>query len=223
MNCLLKPKKMKTMKTNKFILGDCMDPDIGLPSYGDNHFDLAIVDPPYGSDYDAINKVDSKSQLSKRKKYHQFKNVAPDGLYFSELKRVSRNQIIWGGNFFGLSGGVIAWNKEGTAFGEGEIAICSTHKSVRFAKYRWNGMLQQDMKNKEQRIHPTQKPIGLYRWLLNNYAKEGDLILDTHVGSGSSLIACEAMGFNYVGYEIDPHYYKSTKTRMSKGIQKVLL
>ena len=84
-------------------------------------------------------------------------------------------------------------------------------------------MIQQDMANKEHRIHPTQKPVALYRWLLENYAKPGDLILDTHVGSASSLIACESMGFNYVGYEIDPEYYEAAKKRMEKGIQLVMI
>ena len=87
---------------------------------------------------------------------------------------------------------------------------------MRFFDYKWNGMLQQNMKKKETRIHPTQKPVALYRWLLTNYAKEGDLILDTHVGSASSLIACEELGFQYVGCELDPDYYKAATKRLAE-------
>lgn len=200
-----------------------MNAENGLPSYPDKFFDLAIVDPMYGAK-DAINPKSSESvYLSKRGNYKEIDNTPPPKIYFEQLNRVSKNWIVWGGNFFGLSGGVIVWNKEGTVFGEGEVAICNTHKSVRFAKYTWNGMIQQEASNKEARIHPTQKPIALYRWLLTNYAKPGQLILDTHVGSASSLIACESMGFDYVGFEIDPDYYAAAKNRMSKGIQGVLI
>jgi site-specific DNA-methyltransferase (adenine-specific) len=214
---------LKTTTMGKFILGDCMDLETGLPSYPDNFFDLAIVDPPYGA-ADAIAPKSSRDvYAAKRTEYKLFKNVKPESDYFAELFRVSKKWIVWGGNFFAISGGVIVWNKEGTAFGEGEVAICNTHASVKFAKYTWNGMIQQEMKSKELRIHPTQKPVALYRWLLENYAKPGQLILDTHVGSASSLIACESMGFDYVGFEIDPDYYAAAKNRMSKGIQAVLI
>lgn len=168
---------------------------------------IGLVDPPYGAS-DAINPISSDNvKLAKRKKYKEFKNIAPTQEYFSELKRVSKNTIIWGGNYFGLIGGVIAWNKNGTAFGEGEIAICSTHNSVRFFEYTWNGMLQQDMKNKEERIHPTQKPIALYRWLLQNYAKQGDKILDTHGGSMTLARACYEEGFDLDIMELDKEYF----------------
>jgi len=210
---------------SKFILGDCMNAETGLPSYPDKYFDLAIVDPPYGNT-DAIGLTDNKkteSQKAKRTGYRLFENIAPDNRYYIELERVSKNQIIWGGNFLGLCGGAIVWQKNGTCFGEAEIAICSTHKSVRVAEYTWNGMIQSNMKHKENRIHPTQKPVALYRWLLENYAKPGQLILDTHVGSASSLIACESMGFDYVGFEIDSDYYAAACNRMSKGIQMVMI
>lgn len=199
-----------------------MSEENGLPSYQDKYFDLAIVDPPYNGN-DAIGLKNSSGHAAKRGNYRQFENKRPSDEYFYQLFRVSKRWIVWGGNFFHLAGGVIVWNKEGTAFGEGEIAICNTHMSVRFAKYTWNGMIQQEMGEKENRIHPTQKPVKLYRWLLENYAKPGQLILDTHVGSASSLIACESMGFDYVGFEIDPDYYAAAKNRMSKGIQAVLI
>lgn len=145
-----------------------------------------------------------------------FDNIMPDEAYFTELKRISKNQIVWGGNYFGLRGGVIVWIKNGTLFGEGEVAICSTHKSVRLFEFTWNGMLQGDMKNKEGRIHPTQKPVQLYKWLLKNYAKPGDKILDTHVGSASSLIACHQCDFEYIGFEIDEDYYKAATERLER-------
>jgi site-specific DNA-methyltransferase (adenine-specific) len=139
------------------------------------------------------------------------------------LERVSKNQIVWGGNFLGLCGGVIVWQKNGTAFGEAEVAICSTHKSVRVFEYTWNGMLQQNMKDKEIRIHPTQKPVALYEWILKNYAKEGDVILDTHLGSGSSRIACHKAGLDFVGCEIDKDYFDKQEARFKNFIAQMTL
>ena len=190
----------------------------------DNEFDLAIVDPPYGAS-DALekDKDNSKKHTAKRTSYHQFENIAPTEEYFAELKRVSKSQIVWGGNFFGLKGGVIAWNKNGTAFGEGEVAICTTHNSVRFFEYTWNGMLQGNMKNKEVRIHPTQKPVALYKWILDKYAKEGDKILDTHLGSGSSRIAADKLGFDFTGYEIDKDYFEAQEKRFKDYKSQMVL
>ncbi len=217
-----------------------------MARYPDNYFDLAIVDPPYGN-IDAIGLSDNKKkskQATKRKGYHLFENIAPENEYYLELERVSKNQIIWGGNFLGLCGGVIVWNKNGTAFGEGEIAICSTHKSVQIFEYTWNGMLQGDMKNKEIRIHPTQKPVALYKWLLDKYATcseclntgivtsyfnnldcdvqtcrkcKGNLpkILDTHLGSGSIAIACHDYGFDLTACELDKEYFDKAMERIN--------
>ena len=195
-------------------LEDCVT---ALKRYKDNYFDLAIVDPPYGN-IDAIGLIDNKKkgkQATKRTNYKLFENIAPDDEYYCELARVSKNQIIWGGNFLGLCGGVIVWQKNGTAFGEAEVAICSTHKSVKVFEYTWNGMIQQNMKDKEIRIHPTQKPVALYEWILANYAKPNDLILDTHLGSGSSRIAAYKGGFNFVGFEIDQEYYEKQEKRFN--------
>ena len=188
-----------------------------MARYPDKYFDLAIVDPPYGN-IDAIGLIDNKKkgkQATKRTNYKLFENIAPDDEYYCELARVSKNQIIWGGNFLGLCGGVIVWQKNGTAFGEAEVAICSTHKSVKVFEYTWNGMIQQNMKDKEIRIHPTQKPVALYEWILANYAKQNDLILDTHLGSGSSRIAAYKGGFNFVGFEIDKEYYEKQEKRFN--------
>lgn len=208
-----------------------MDPEIGLPSYPDKHFDLAIVDPPYGIGEDGRNNH-TRGCLVKSTNYStnsRYDNEPPPEEYFTELSRVSKNQIIWGANHFidriGLSSSCwIVWDKENgeTDFADCELAWTSFKTAVRKAKFKWQGMLQANMKYKENRIHPNHKPIALYRWLLENYAKPGDRILDTHVGSASSLIACESMGFDYVGYEIDPDYYVAAKNRMSKGIQLVI-
>ena len=186
-----------------------------MKRYADNHFDLAIVDPPYGN-IDAIGLIDNKKkgkQATKRTRYRLFENISPDNEYYCELERVARNQIIWGGNFLGLCGGVIVWQKNGTAFGEAEVAICSTHKSVKIFEYTWNGMIQHDMQNKEIRIHPTQKPVALYDWILHNYAKQGDKILDTHLGSGSSRISAYKNGFDFTGFEIDKEYFDKQEKR----------
>jgi site-specific DNA-methyltransferase (adenine-specific) len=198
---------------------DCLQYMATLP---DKAFDLAIVDPPY-ENKDAIGLVNSNGHVAHRKEYHLFNNVMPPQEYFAELKRVSKNQIVWGGNYFGIKGGVIAWDKEGTAFGEGEVAICSTHHSVRFFKYTWNGMLQENMKNKENRIHPTQKPVALYDWLLRNYAKQGQRILDTHLGSGSSAIAAHYFGCDFVGCEIDTEYFNAAKARFDRETRQVAM
>ncbi len=195
---------------NKIILADCMDIMKDIP---DKWFELAIVDPPYGN-IDAIGLINSNGHSANRKDYKQFKNIAPDENYFNELKRISKNQIIWGGNFFGLKGGYLCWNKEGTAFGEAELAYCSMFNSVRIYKHTWNGMLQENMKQKEIRIHPTQKPIALYRWLLQNYAKPGDKIIDTHSGSGSLACACHLEKFDFLAIEKDADYYKASVERL---------
>ena len=190
---------------------DCME---GMKQFPDKYFELAIVDPPYGAS-DAIGlKNTSVNKQAHRTQYKVFLNTVPDENYFNELRRVSKNQIIWGGNFFGLKGGYICWNKNGTAFGECELAYCSMINSVRLYEYTWNGMIQQDMKNKEQRFHPTQKPVALYKWLLMNYAKQGDKIIDTHTGSASSLLACYDMGFEYIGFEIDKDYFDGAQKRI---------
>jgi len=205
---------LPAVPSSEVYLEDCVT---ALKRFNDNHFDLAIVDPPYGN-IDAIGLIDNKKkgkQATKRTNYKLFENIAPDDEYYCELARVSKNQIIWGGNFLGLCGGVIVWQKNGTAFGEAEVAICSTHKSVKVFEYTWNGMIQQNMKDKEIRIHPTQKPVALYEWILANYAKPNDLILDTHLGSGSSRIAAYKGGFNFVGFEIDQEYYEKQEKRFN--------
>jgi site-specific DNA-methyltransferase (adenine-specific) len=190
-----------------------------MARYEDNYFDLAIVDPPYGGN-DAIglkDNTDCKKQATKRTNYKVFENTPPTVEYFNELIRVSKHQIIWGVNFYNnydLSGGRICWDKKGTAFGRAELAYYSGSKSVNVCEIIWNGMLQHDMKNKEIRIHPTQKPIQLYRWLLEKYAKKNDEILDTHLGGGSIAIACHDYGYNLTACELDTEYYNAAMKRL---------
>ncbi len=197
---------------------DCMD---FMKQCSDKQFDLAIVDPPYGGN-DAIGLKDNKigkKQATKRTDYKVFENIEPPKEYFEELIRVSNSQIIWGVNFynnFNLSGGRICWDKKGTAFGRAELAYYSDSKSVNICEIVWNGMLQHDMKNKESRIHPTQKPVKLYEWLLKNYAKEGDKIFDSHLGSGSIAIACHNMRHDLTACEIDKEYYDSAMKRLKQ-------
>ena len=188
-----------------------------MARYPDNYFDLAIVDPPYGIGEDGSNNH-SRSNLAVAKDYKPFHGndkYAPHSGYFIELKRISRNQIIWGANHFienmpwQNSSCWIVWDKinYGNDFADCELAWTSFDSAVRQFTFQWNGMLQGDMKNKEKRIHPTQKPTKLYEWMLTNYANKDDRILDTHLGSGSIAIACHNLGFDLVGYEIDKDYY----------------
>lgn len=198
-----------------------MDCVAGMREFPDKYFDLAVVDPPYGIKQGGDTNH-TRSVIATSKKYHAFDDgQAPDSEYFLELQRVSKNQIIFGANHFIdkipiPSSCWIVWDKENgkNDFADCELAWTSFNKAVRKFSFRWQGMLQGDMKNKERRIHPTQKPVALYKWILANYANEGDLILDTHVGSASSLIACEDMGLKYVGFEIDPTFYKESKERL---------
>lgn len=210
---------------------DCMD---GMREFPDNYFDLAIVDPPYFSGPERRGYYGRKiSPIGVQRIYKQTQKWdIPDKKYFDGLMRVSKNQIIWGCNYFcyQFPPGRIIWDKCNgkSSFSDCEIAACSLINSVRMVRYMWSGMMQgksineghimQGNKSKnEARIHPTQKPIVLYEWLLKNYAKPGDKIIDTHVGSASSLIACHNLGFDYVGFEIDGDYYRAARDRLENA------
>lgn len=193
---------------------DCM---IGMKEFPDKHFDLAIVDPPYGIGEDGRNNH-SRSKLAKATDYRanaRYDNAIPDAFYFIELKRVAKNQIIWGGNYFishlQNTSCFVIWDKNNgeNDFADCELAWTSFETACRRFKYTWKGMLQQNMKEKEDRIHPNHKPVALYKWLLKNYAKPGDKILDTHLGSQSSRIAAFDMGFDFTGYELDKDYFEA--------------
>ena len=197
----------------------------------DKYYELAIVDPPYGIGAGNVErggtqrgKACTKSKVYEKKDWD---SNAPDKPYFNELIRISKNQIIWGGNYFANnlnpSSCWIFWDKDNgeNRYADGELAWTSFTTSVRKFKYRWAGMLQEKMGiSKEERIHPTQKPVALYKWLLKNYAKTGDKIFDSHVGSGSSRIACYDMGFDFTGCELDKDYYWAQEARYDTHIMQ---
>ena len=199
-----------------------------MARYEDNHFDLAIVDPPYGIDHaNKAGKMGGQKYGNAAAKKRNYKpkdwdiNI-PTKNYFDELFRLSKNQIIWGGNYFAHilkpKSGWIFWDKNNgnNNFSDGELAWSSFNCGLRMKKITWNGMIQYDMKNKEDRFHPTQKPIQLYEWLLMNYAKDGDKILDTHLGSGSIAIACHNLGFDLTACELDTDYYNAAMKRLKQ-------
>ena len=206
-----------------------------MARYPDNHFHLACVDPPYGINHAEIAGKQSGKQYGKAaapKANYEAKdwdNSPPDSAYFKELFRVSKNQIIWGANYMTdnlpPSSGWVFWDKDnGTNnFSDGELAYTSFNRGLRKIKYTWNGMIQADMKNKEIRIHPCQKPMRLYQWLLDNYAKKGQRILDTHGGSFSSAIAAHYFGADMVICEIDEDYFKAGKERFERETKQIAM
>lgn len=200
------------LKMNELYNMDCME---GMKQFPDKYFELAIVDPPYGINRLHSGGMPKSSRFIKWERKH-WDNEPPSPEYFKELFRVSRNQIIWGGNYFTdnlfPSMGWVFWFKQkGMTFADGELAWTSFQRATR--QYDLSGMGAGAGADKFK-IHPTQKPVKLYEWLLAHYAKPGDKILDTHVGSASSLIACHNYGFEYIGFEIDPDYYKAAKERL---------
>lgn len=207
---------------------DCMTEMVKFP---DNYFDVAIVDPPYYSGPEKRKFYGRKiSPIGVQRIYDKSTSWSvPEREYFDELFRISKNQIIFGCNYFNypFGSGRIVWDKcnGSSSFSDCEIAYTSFHDSVRLFRYMWNGMMQGksiseghiqqgNKKLNEKRIHPTQKPVNLYRWLVQRYLKPGQLVLDTHVGSGSSLIAFEEYDLQYVGYEVDKNYYDLARLRV---------
>lgn len=202
---------------------DCM---IGMARYPEKYFDLAIVDPPYKNIFRDMHNV-NPGNIAKAKeyKYNTLNNSKPDKNYFQELFRVSKNQIIWGVQYFidflTETNCLIVWDKQIDGnFSDAEIAWTSFGSATRIFVFKWAGMPQEDMKNKEVRIHPTQKPVALYRYLLHNYAKPEDKILDTHLGSGSSRIAAHDMDFDFWGWEIDKDYFDAQEKRYQDHIKQ---
>ena len=188
---------------------DCMEYMATLP---DKAFDLAIVDPPYGIGADSMVMGKGKNKAWGKKR--NWDNANPPEEYFIELFRVSKIQIVWGGNYFDLplTGGWIFWDKErgkDISFSDGELAWTSFLTVLKKAPIRFDGFIGADV----VRIHPTQKPVKLYEWLLTNYSKPGQRILDTHLGSGSSAIAAHYFGVDFVGCELDKDYYDAAVKR----------
>jgi site-specific DNA-methyltransferase (adenine-specific) len=199
------------MDINKIHNQDCLE---AMKLMQDNQFDLAIVDPPYGIGAGSKNFINGTSKTNKTYYKDNDWDIAPNKEYFIELQRVSKNQIIWGGNYFveflKNFRCFIFWDKtiHGNSYADGELAWTSFDKVARY--YRKN-ISQVTI---EGRFHPTQKPVTLYEWLLMNYAKEGDKILDTHLGSGSIAIACHNLGYDLTGYELDKEYYDNAIKRI---------
>ena len=226
----------------------CEDNMVMMSRYPDNYFDLAIIDPPYGigasrpsvKPNTVLQRNGTKLSVKQSGYKHKDWDDKPAGIeYFQELKRVSKQQIIWGCNYYDypLCGGRIVWDKlngESDQFGC-EIAYNSLNNRTDIVYYLWSGMIQGliatevvqkalvQQGNKqlnEKRIHPTQKPIKLYKWLLDKYAKPGDKILDTHLGSGSIAIACHDYGFDLTACELDEDYYKSAIKRIQQHVSQ---
>ena len=198
------------LEMNNLYNMDCME---GMKQFPDKYFDLAIVDPPYG-----INISGNPVRQAHVKK--NWDSKVPDEDYFEELKRVSKSQIIWGGNYYNLppTQNYIVWDKKQPhdfSLAMCELAWCSIQKPAKMFRY--------SVLTERNKIHPTQKPVALYKWLLKNYAKQGDLILDTHVGSASSLIACYQMNFDYIGFEIDKEYFEKAQKRIADEMAQISL
>lgn len=195
---------------------NCME---AMREFPDKYFDLAVVDPPYGIDRDGGETGKNWKRYEKK----EWDSERPDMSYFKELFRVSKEQIIWGGNYFTEflppSMGWIFWDKgQDLTMSDGELAFSSYDKALR-------RLILNRCKISEfgGNIHPTQKPVALYKWLLTNYARPGDKILDTHLGSGSSRIAAHDMGFDFWGYELDADYFAAMEKRFQAHIAKPVL
>lgn len=197
---------------------DCMEYLRNCPT---KKFDLAVVDVPYGIG-ESLNDNQSRSCLAQSKNYgkEDWDKEPPTEEYFKEMIRVSKNQIVFGANHFISripfdSSCWIVWDKMNgdNDFADCELAWTSFKTAVRKVKFRWHGMLQGDMKNKEERIHPTQKPVNLYKWIFDTYAKQGQTVIDTHLGSGSSAIAAHYAGLDFTGLEINPKYFADAQKR----------
>lgn len=240
----MKPTDRLNGGTIRLYNADCMEV---LRSMKDKSFALAVVDPPYFTD--AARRRFSggrncRTSGVKRNNYPRIGHWAiPDADYFREIVRVSRHQIVWGFNYFteaaaqaGFApGGRIVWDKVNTksTFSDCELAANTKITGVRKFTFMWNGMLQGseadgsvqegDKRRNEKRIHPTQKPVQLYRWTFANYAKRGDRILDTHLGSGSSAIAAHEAGLRFTGIEIDPEFYRLAHERIAGHTAQTLI
>jgi site-specific DNA-methyltransferase (adenine-specific) len=218
------------MKTDTLDLRlmDCMDLMRDTP---DGFYDLAVVDPPYGIKCDNFGVGGSKPHLrTANKSKKNWDAERPSIEYFKELRRVAKEQIIWGGNHFadmlGPSAGIIFWDKimiDGLTLGDGELAWNSIGGRLSKFSHQWCGYLRESEREAGKRIHPTQKPVALYRWIFANYAKPGMRVLDTHLGSCSSAIAAHYSGMHLTGCELDPDYYAAGIARVKREIAQTEL
>lgn len=229
----LSPVETMNYEAVKAAIEDTQRMENGKARMPDKCFDLAVVDPPYGIGESGSNNK-TRSCLAVATAYKPFAgddSEAPPFEYFRELERVSKNQIIFGANHFAdrlpdpASSCWIVWDKENgeNDFADCELAYTSFSTAVRIFRFRWSGMLQGNMKQKENRIHPTQKPVALYAWIFQKYAKPGDKILDTHLGSGSSRISAYDAGLDFTGFEIDKEYFGKQEERFAAHIAQMSL
>jgi len=208
---------------NQVVCSDCLEVMRMIP---DKAIDLVITDPPYGIGNNITYRKNSYSKITGTKDYGNYKwnNDIPSKEYFKEIFRISKNQIIWGGNYFvqylSNSSCWLVWDKDNhtSSFADCELAWTSFKTAVRKLKYRWNGMLQEDMKNKEFRWHPTQKPLELMRWCLQNYAKESDLIFDGFAGSFTTAKVCKEMDFKWICCDLEEEYCGIGEERLKQEI-----
>lgn len=215
------------MELNRIINDDCLNVMKQIP---DKYFDLCLTDPPYGIG-ESCGKNKSRSNLCKATDYgnKDWDKSIPSAIYFKEIFRVSKNQIIFGGNYFveylkNLPCWIV-WDKlNGTNdFAECELAFTSFKSAVRKYEYLWKGMFQQNMKNKEKRIHPTQKPVGLFGMILRDYSKEGDKIFDPFSGSGTTAIACHRGKRQFLCVEKDEEYFQKSVERLEEERKQMIL
>lgn len=202
-----------------------------MAQYPDKYFDLAIVDPPYGIGEGGKRNASrvGKWKANEYEDYGDNMNSKPNKQYFDELFRVSKNQIIWGANYFSEflppKMGWIYWRKNTfNDFSKGELAYTSFDRALNEYEYTWSGFRQgKSNQSIQKRIHPNEKPITLYEWILMNYAKQGDLILDTHLGSGSIALACYNLSFDLVGCELHKGYFAKAKKRFDLHSSQLLI
>jgi len=209
---------LPAVPSSEVYLEDCVT---ALKRYADNHFDLAIVDPPYG-----IGASEMQMGNNSKKKWNKGKNwdnETPTNEYWNELFRVSKNQIVWGGNYFDLplTKSWTIWDKNNgeSGFADGEMAWNSFNKPLKIKKIHWCGSAS-NWEDTSGKIHPTQKPLALYDWLLKEFAEEGDLILDTHLGSGSSRISAYKAGLDFTACELDTEYFNAQDARFKEFVSK---
>jgi site-specific DNA-methyltransferase (adenine-specific) len=200
---------------------DCMEL---MAQYPDQYFDLAVVDPPYGIDYN----MNAGRKKGEKERYHKkaWDKTHPEKCYFIELQRVAKNAIIWGGDYMlsniSFTPNWIIWDKmvpNGVSFSDFEMAATTFSGAKKIFRHCYSGFQGRE----KVRIHPTQKPVSLYKWLLQHYAKEGDKILDTHLGSGSIAIACHDMGYDLTGSELDPDYFAAMQQRIAQHQSQLTL
>ena len=211
---------LPAVPSSEVYLEDCVK---ALKRYPDNHFDLAIVDPPYGIDWMEQVKNPNKGQNWKQYENKDWDKSIPSAEYFAELMRVSKNQIVWGGNYMTEylkpSSCWLIWDKmqefSGAVFEMAWASFTSPAKAFRMSRV--------EAYTNKSKIHPTQKPVALYKWILDKYAKEGDKILDTHLGSGSIAIACHDYGFDLTACELDKEYYDKAMQRINNHVAQTKL